>query len=290
MTARALAVLGRGLVDPTTPVLRADDLGVQRGDGVFETARVAAGRPFRLDLHLARLRRGATRLGIASPTDREWCELADLAVADPGVGDAVLKLVLTRGVSPDGPPTAFALVLDIPDLTVRQREHGVHVVTLPLGVDADARESSPWLLGGIKTLSYAVNMASLREAESRGADDVIWLANGGEVLEAPTSTVCWVRDGVVCTSALDTGVLEGTTALVLAPLVAPLAWRGVRATARDLHAAAEVFLASSVRGVAPVLSIDGQPVGDGSPGQVTVALRAAFESLVADAAGSSRSG
>jgi 4-amino-4-deoxychorismate lyase len=280
VTRPALAVLGRGLVDPAEPVLRADDLGVQRGDGVFETARVADGRVYKLAAHLERLRRSASALALAAPPDGEWRALVDQAVAASGAGDALVKLVCTRGPVPGGPPTAFALVLPIPAETVRQRVEGIDVVTLDLGVDAAARARAPWLLGGAKTVSYAVNMASLREAESRGAQDAIWLASGGEVLEGPTSTVCWVSGGALRTPPASTGILDGTTLHVVAGLAAPLRFEVTGATVTDLRDADEVFLVSSIRGVAGVRRIDGVPVGDGGLGPHTVRLRDALEVVV----------
>ena len=50
---RVVAVLGRGVVPADTPILRADDLGALRGDGIFETMHVRGGRPWLLDEHLA---------------------------------------------------------------------------------------------------------------------------------------------------------------------------------------------------------------------------------------------
>lgn len=281
VTRPALAVHGRGVVDPEEPVLRADDLGVQRGDGIFETARVAGGRVFKLGLHLARLRRSAEALELAAPSDDEWRTLAAQAVDASGAGDGLLKLVCTRGPVAGGPVTAFALAMPIPPESVRARENGIDVVTLTLGVDAAARQHSRWLLGGAKTLSYAVNMASIREAERRGATDAIWLASGGEVLEGPTSTVCWVKDDALRTPPTTSGILEGTTLKVLEALAPPLAYEVTDATQDDLARADEVFLASSVRGVTPVLTIDGEPVNGGGIGPHTKRLRDAFEDAVA---------
>ena len=281
MTVPALAVRGRGLVDPATPVLRADDLGVQRGDGVFETARFAAGRVFKLGLHLERLRRSAALLALDLPADDEWRALAAEAVAASGDGDGLLKLVCTRGPVPGGPVTAFALALPIPGESVRARETGIDVVTMPLGVSATARADAPWLLGGAKTLSYAVNMASIRAAEERGAHDAIWVAVGGEVLEGPTSTVCWVTDGCLRTPPATSGILAGTTLTVVAAFASPLTFEVAAATVDDLFAADEVMLVSSVRGVAGVRHLDGEPVGSGEIGPHTRRLRDAFEDAVA---------
>jgi 4-amino-4-deoxychorismate lyase len=274
-------VLGRGVVDPAEPVLRADDLGVQRGDGVFETARVADGRVFKLGLHLERLRRSAAALELAAPSDEEWRTLAAQAVEAGEAGDGLLKLVCTRGPVAGGPVTAFALAMPIPAEATRAREQGIDVVTLTLGVDAASRQDAAWLLGGAKTLSYAVNMATLREAERRGATDAIWLASGGEVLEGPTSTVCWVSGAALRTPPTTTGILAGTTLAVVRAQAAPLAYEVVPGTRADLAGADEVFLASSVRGVTPVLRIDGEPVNGAIIGPHTRRLREAFEDAVA---------
>jgi 4-amino-4-deoxychorismate lyase len=274
-------VYGRGVVSLDTPVLRADDLGVQRGDGVFETARFCDGRVFKLGLHLERLVRSASRLSLSLPSAEEWRSLVADAVAAYGAGDGLVKLVCTRGVVPGGPVTAYALALPIPPEVVRQRTEGVDVVTLSLGVSATARAESPWLLGGAKTLSYAVSMASLRTAAERGGDDAIWVASGGEVLEAPTATVCWVSDGALRTAPTASGILAGTTLAVVAALAVPLSYEVREATVPDLLAADEVMLVSSVRGVAGVRRIDGTAIGTGEVGEHSARLRDAFEDAVA---------
>lgn len=259
------------LVDPTTPVLRADDLGVARGESVFETLRLAGGRPAFLDLHLARLTRSAERVGIALPPG--WERLALTAAEAYGEADGMLRLTCSKGPA-GGAPVGFALASPIAAETVRGREQGVAVVTLSLGIPADLRASAPWLLGGVKSTSYAVNMASIRASEAQGAQDAIWVSLDGQVLEAPTSTVAWVTGGVLVTPpAEEIGTLPGTTAHVALGL-SPVPVDVRRGTVEELHAASEVLLLSSVRGVAPVVRLDGRelPIGP-----VTLALQAAFE-------------
>lgn len=276
MTGTVLALLEDPprLVDPTAPVLRADDLGVARGESVFETLRLAGGRPAFLDLHLARLARSAERMAIPLPSG--WKRLALTAAEAYGDADGMLRLTCSKGPAA-GAPVGFALAGPIPVETVRGREEGVTVVTLDLGVPAGLRASAPWLLGGVKSTSYAVNMASLRAAEDQGAQDAIWVSLDGQVLEAPTSTVAWVTDGVLVTPPADeVGTLPGTTAHVALGLATvPVEVR--RGTVEELRAASEVLLLSSVRGVAPVVRLDGR---DLPVGPVTAALRAAFEAAV----------
>lgn len=285
MTETVLAVLtssGPELRNPSAPALRADDLGVLRGESVFETTRALNGRPAFLDAHLARLARSAERVAIALPGG--WERLAEVAVRSYGNADGVLRLICSKG-PPGGDPVALALVTEVPPETIRGREQGVRVLTLTLGVSARVRAQSPWLLGGVKATSYAVNMASIRHAQAEGADDVIWTSSDGEVLEAPTSTVAWVTGGRLVTPQADAvGILPGTTLDVVLELCEE---RGtphdVRAgTVEELAAADEVLMMSSVRGVAPVTELDGRVLG---VGPVTAALRDAFEERVRAASG-----
>ena len=245
-------VLLEGLrrVPAETPILRGDDLGVLRGESVFETLRVVDGRPVHLDAHLARHAVSAARLDLSLPGG--WRELA-LAAAE-GVDEGVMRLVWTRG------GVGFALVTDVPAESVRARTHGLRVLTLTLGISADVRGAAPWLLGGVKSTSYAVNMASQRHAQALGADDAIWLSSDGWVLEAPTSTVVVVSGGRLSTPPVATGILPGTTLAALRDLV-DVPERPI--SVADLAAADEVMLLGSVRGVAPVVWLDGRELGIG---------------------------
>ncbi|MGB9378492.1 MAG: aminotransferase class IV [Mycobacteriales bacterium] len=265
MTDRRLAVLGTGLADPGAPLLRGDDLGVLRGDGVFETLLVRDGAPWLLEEHLARLERSAARLDLPAPGAAAWRDLVATVGADwPAGEEGILRLVCTRGPEDGGEPTSYAILGPVPTEVLRQRRDGANVLTRSLGVAAQARRDAPWLLGGVKTISYAVAMAVLRDARRLGADDVIWTSVDGEVLEGPTASVVWAESGGLYTVPVDTGILDGTTA---AHLMAQAPAHGFevgtrRTTLADLHGADAVWLLSSVRGAASVLAIDGRPRGD----------------------------
>lgn len=260
-----LLLEGLRRVDVTAPVLRADDLGVLRGESVFETIRIARGRPALLAAHVRRMRASAERIDLALPGD--WEELA-LAACE-GVDEGVLRLVCTKGP----PPRGFALVSDISQETLTARADGVRVLTLALGITANQRRDAPWLLGGVKSTSYAVNMASIRQAQDQGYDDAIWVSSDGELLEAPTATVAIVRHGTLVTPPASIGILPGTTIeAVLALSLVPSAVR--RVSVDELRTADEVMLLSSVRGVAPVTWLDGREL---DIGPVTRQLRDAFE-------------
>jgi 4-amino-4-deoxychorismate lyase len=265
---RAVAVWRDGTaarVPADEPVVTAFDLGLGRGDGVFESVDVVGGRTPHLAAHLARMARSAGLAELADPGAPVWRALVD-AVLDgwPADREGVVRLYLTRGLGEGTPPTALALLSPVPAEVLRQRAEGIGVVTLGLGVPADFRATAPWLLGGAKTLSYAVNMAALRHAHAAGADDVVFTSLEGRLLEGPTSTVVWAAGGTLHTPPLDTGILPGTTMARLFARAEEDGWPTAvtPGTVEDLHAADAVWLCSGVRGAAAVHTLDGVRRGD----------------------------
>jgi 4-amino-4-deoxychorismate lyase len=263
MTTVAVAVLGRGLVDPETPLLRADDLGVLRGDGVFESLHIRAGKPWLVDEHLARMARSASRMDLALPDEGALRDLVYTActAADPAT-EYALRLVCTRGVDGADQVTCFATLSPIAATSITPRTTGIAVRTITLGFAAGGRTGNPWLLGGVKSLSYAVNMASQRWALAQGVDDVVWVSSDGYVLEAPTSTVVWQSgDRLYTVPAEQTGILPGTTARYLLDHAADLGFTAGEAmiTPAGLATASGVWLLSSIRGIAELRTIDGTP-------------------------------
>src|SRR5688572_8871979 len=167
-----------------------------------------------LDEHLARMARSARRMELALPDAAVLTDLIMQALgAWPDTGEAGLRVVCTRGAEEGGPPTVFVTIFTIPDSMRQARRDGVAVATATIGLPAELRGETPWLLGGAKTVSYAVNMASLRWAASVGAQDVLWVSGDGYALEAPTATLVWLDGQTLSTvPAQRTGILPGTTA------------------------------------------------------------------------------
>jgi 4-amino-4-deoxychorismate lyase len=275
VTLLAVAVGGRGIVDPDEPVLNADDEALLRGRAAFETTRVYAGRPFKLDEHLARLAGSAARIGLP-PVDVEECEkLARSALDDAGESEAVLRLYWTAGREGSGHRTALALVSSVPPQLEELRAQGIKLISLPLGLQADLRAFAPWLLGGVKSTSYAVNMAAETEAKRRGADDAVFLASGDVVLEGPVTNVWWRLERILYTPALELGILAGVTRATLIAEAGRLGYEVREGVFPLEHMAAgeEAFTSSSVREVMPAIELDGKPVGDGSPGEAARGLQ-----------------
>ena len=256
-----VALLGVGVVPTDTPILRADDLGVLRGDGIFETLHIRGGQPWLLDAHLARMAQSAERLEIPLPPAAELAELVEQACASwPEDVEGALRLVCTRGSEDSGPVTVFATLAPVGEASRRARHTGVAVATATFGVAAGTRSAAPWLLGGAKTLSYAINMASQRWAQTVGADDVLWVSSDGYALEAPTSSLVW-RDGErLCTVPAEaTGILPGTTARFLLDHAGELGLTAAEQMVKpaDLSSVDGAWLLSSVRGIAEIRSVDG---------------------------------
>jgi 4-amino-4-deoxychorismate lyase len=286
MAVLAVLATGPGVVEGGgRPALDPLDLALVRGDAVFEALRVYAGRPFRLDAHLDRLARSAEAIDLPLPGDLE--DLATRAVAAAGGGDAVLRLICTRGRegSGEGGPAAFAICTDIPGSLEEERRRGLRLVLLTTATDPLVRAAAPWLLPGVKTISYAVNMAAQRAARARGADDAVLVGLGGELLEAPTANLWWRTGHTLHTPSLDLGVLAGITRTVLRELAPGLGLKVLEGvfTAEDLAAADEAFLSSSTREIMPVVEVDGAPVADARPGPAAADLQAALRRLATTA-------
>ena len=272
----AVALLGRGIVDPDEPVIHADDRGLLRGLAVFETLRVYRARPFALAEHLDRLGRSAERLGLTVPPRSDLETLAQLALDHAGRPDCSLRFTLTGGRAGETSPVTIAAVLSVPDDLEAIRTDGISLISLQLGIDPRLRQDAPWLLDGVKSTSYAVNMAAWAEARRRGADDAVFIAADGSVLEGPVTNVWWRLGTNLYTPSLDLGVLAGVTRAYMLRLAEAASytveegWFGLERMA----SADEAFTSSSVREIMPVVTLDGKAIGDGRPGPAAVALQA----------------
>jgi 4-amino-4-deoxychorismate lyase len=274
MSVLALAVTGRGLVEPSEPVLRGDDEALWRGRAAFETVRVYSGRPFRLEAHLDRLTASAESIGLAPVERRRLQVLTGLVLPKARESDAALRLVWTAG-PPGGPPSGLALLSAIPDWIGSVRERGARAVSL-LGV----RATVPWLLPGVKSTSYAVNMAAEAEAERRGVDEAIFVDAAGIVLEGTVTNVWWRKGDVLYTPSLELGILAGVTRAALLELAPACGFQIAEGAygIPEVLAADEAFTSSSVREVLPVVELDGKRLGRGPAAED---LQRALRSLAA---------
>jgi branched-chain amino acid aminotransferase len=273
------------ITPPEEAVIPVLDHGFLLGDSVYEVFWWHRGVLVQEREHMERLAESGRRLymDLQHPADdlvraiQETMEAAEVGADE----DAYVRLIVTRGAGPLG--------LDIR----RVEKRSVVVVVAPAGrpdetvwekgltVAIVERQRNPRMAldPGAKTGNYLNNVLALYEAKLAGADDAFMLNERGEVTEATTANVFLVVGGILVTPPLEAGILKGTTRTRILDLSRA---HGVRAEQRrvgreDLEAADEVLVSSSVKGIIPVVRIDGKTVGDGRPGPVTRRLRALFE-------------
>lgn len=256
------------IAEPGTPLLSADDLAAVRGDGVFETLLVRDGRACLIESHLQRLTQSAKLMDLPVPDLSGWRQAIDVATRQWVAGtadEAAMRLIYSRGREGGSSPTAYVMVTPVPDRVTAVRRDGISVITLDRGLPAKGADAMPWLLAGAKTLSYAVNMASLRHAARQGAGDVIFVSSDGFILEGPRSTVVIAVEGDGPDPCLLTPppwypILRGTTQQALFETARGKGYdcdyRALRFA--DLVAAQGIWLISSMTLAARVHTLDGR--------------------------------
>ncbi len=256
------------------------------GDAVYEVVPVYGSRPFRLREHLDRLNRSLAGIRMPPPlTHPEWARLGQELIARNSAGDAHWYLQVSRGAEfgrnhawPEGlKPTLFAYVTATEPAPRAFLERGVAAVTA-----ADTR----WARRDIKSTALLANILLKKLSQDAGAFETIMLENG-ELTEGSSTTVHVVKHGVIHTPPNGPHILPGTTRDVVTELAGRLSIRceSVRVPEARLRAADEIWLAFATRGVLPVTTLDGAPVGTGRPGPLFGRMIGAFADYRRELAG-----
>jgi branched-chain amino acid aminotransferase len=152
---------------------------------------------------------------------------------------------------------------------------------------ASGRRNEHALSAGLKTLAYTDSVMALAEARARGAEDALLLDTEGHLSEGSSSNVFLVLGTTLTTPPLSCGALPGITRAAVLEIARGMAMRVAERPIprRELRGAHELFLTSSLRGIAPVSHVDGDggpayAVGDGAPGEITRTITAAYAELV----------
>jgi branched-chain amino acid aminotransferase len=261
------------------------DSAVQGGDAVWEGLRLHNGRIFRLDEHLARLRRSAHALAFDSvPSDEEITNEIRRTLQANGMTDGVhIRLTLTRGVKitsgmdprlNQAGPTLIVLAEHKPPV---YDASGITLIT------SSVRRTAPDSLDPkIHHNNLLASILAKIEANVAGADDALMLDHRGFVAETNATNVFLITGEVLGTptaAACPEGITRGAV-LELA------AGAGLECAVRDysltqLYTADELFVTGTMGGIAPVISLDGRRIGDGSAGPVTLRLTKLLAELTA---------
>ena len=262
------------------------DSVVQGGDAVWEGLRLTNGRIFGLEEHLARLRRSAHALGFASvPADESIiAEIIRTLAANSMVTGVHIRLTLTRGVKVTSGmdprlnvsgPTLIVLA-EFKDPVYDQS--GIRLVT------SSVRRHAPDSLDPkIHHNNLLTSILAKIEANVAGADDAVMLDSRGFIAETNATHLFMVFPGAVLATPTTAACPEGITRATVLRLAgsAGIACAEGDYTLTQLYNAAEVFVTGTMGGLAPVVSVDGRPIGDGSIGPVTKHLTELYAGLTA---------
>jgi branched-chain amino acid aminotransferase len=267
-------------VDAAAARVSVFDRGFLYGDSVYEVLRTFGGRPFRLRDHLERLERSAAGLGMSLPA-REAIERAVReTLAAAGEPDAYIRIVVTRGAGEIGLDPAMA---DAPRLIVIVRAvKGPPPESYADGVEVAVvgkARGAPGVDPAVKSGNYLASVLAIAEARQRGAYEALLTDAVGRLTEGSSSNFFVVRGGRAVTPPLSVGLLEGITRRAVIELLrgAGVAVDEAPLWPVDLKRGDEALLTSSVRGVVPVVRVDGEPIGDGRPGPITRRLLALYD-------------
>lgn len=258
------------------------DRGFIFGDSIYDVVPVYGGKPFRMDGHLARLRRSLESVRIdAGWTLAQWEVLVFGLIARyvPKNGDCLVYIQVTRGVArrdhafPKGvAPTIFAMVSPFKRPTPAQREQGLTAISLP-----DIR----WLRCEIKTTSLLGNVLAKQAAVDAGVDEVVQFRDG--CLSEGSSCNIWVvKNGTLLAPPRDNLILEGVRYAFLEQLAfeAGVPFEARPISEREVDEADELMLTSASKEVLPIVRYNGKSVGAGRPGAVYAKLRAGYDRAV----------
>lgn len=255
-----------------------EDRGYQYGDGLYEVVRVYQGKLYMLEEHLTRLWTGAEKIKLQLPFSKSAlaANLQKL-VALEGIQEGKLYFQVTRGIDsprnhalPDPAKVTGVLTGNvIPyDRPLAKQAEGIKV-----GIVPDQR----WLHCDIKSLSLLGNVLALEEARSRGFEDAV-LVRAGKVTEASAANFWLVKEDVVYTHPDGKLILPGITKKKIIELAHDLGVevKEVAFNEEELFTADECFISGSLIELLPVVQVEQQAIGDGSPGKWTKKIQEAY--------------
>ena len=286
----AWAWFGGGVVPFVDARVPIEDRALQFGESLYEVVGVPRGEPFRLSEHVSRMQTAAREIGLGPgvPDLAGWRVIvAELHRREPH-HSAILYAQVTGGTAPRShvPATApdplfFAYLRRYSFPRLAETVRGIAAITLP-----DPR----WQRRDLKTPMLLPAVLARRDALARGAEEAIFVGQDGLVNEGAVSTVFAVHGRTVATPPANQRILEGISTRVVEEICrdAGVAFSVRPLPLADLRRADELFIASTTALLMPVVRLDGDPVGSGGPGKLTLDLASRFQRVFWGAAGPPR--
>ncbi len=260
------------------------DRGFIFGDGVYEVIPAYSGRAFRLSEHLRRLQHSLDGIRLPNPhSEAEWVNIVETLIARNEGEDQYLYLHVTRGVAkrdhafPNPPvaPTVFAMSNPLPTPAPALLQSGIRCITMP---------DNRWLRCDIKAISLLPNVLLRQSAIEAGCAESLLIRDDSFLTEGAASNIFVVKNGVLLAPPKDHLMLPGITYDVILEMAEaeaiPHEVRRIKKA--EVFAADELLLTSSTREVLAITELDGQPVGNGSPGPMFARLHQLYQDFKRD--------
>ncbi len=281
------------LVDWDDATIHVLSHGLHYGTGAFEGIRAyetdRGPAVFRLTEHIERLARSCKALGI--PIEWSVDEIVkaskELFSANGLVSGYIRPLVFygtgSMGLNPAG--ASVHTMIATWEWGAYLGEDGV-TNGIRVKVSSWRRIGHDSLMPNAKlTGGYVNSVQAKQEALRGGYDEAIMLNTDGFVAEGSGENLFLIRDGVVRTPSLASGVLEGLTREAVITMLRDDGYEVIEeaVTRTDLYYADEMFMTGTAAEVTPIREVDDRPVGDGRPGPVTKRAQEMFMDAVTGA-------
>ena len=253
------------------------DRGFLMADGVYEVTSVLGGKLIDFDGHFVRLERSLGELGMASPISKEGLLAVHRElISKNGVNEGMIYLQITRG-APDDRDFVFPDPKTTPQTIVLFTQNKPGLADSPAakkGLKVISIEDMRWGRRDIKTVQLLYPSMGKMMAKKVGADDA-WMVQDGAVTEGTSNNAYIVKDGQIITRALSNDILHGITRSAVLRFAEEAQMEVVERnfSIQEAQQADEAFITSASMFVMPVVEIDQQALGKGSPGPVATRLR-----------------
>ncbi len=262
------------------------DRGFLFADGVYEVSSVLRGKLIDNPGHLARLHRSLGELDMAAPaSDTEIETIQKALVEKNAVDEGLVYLQITRGAAdrdfayPEGAEPSLVMFTQGKQLIASpQAASGIAVISV---------EDIRWRRRDIKSVGLLAPCMAKMQAKTAGADDA-WMTEQGYVTEGSSNNAFIINaEGVLVTRQLGHEILAGITRRAVLKLAEET---GINVEQRPFSIeeavnAREAFITSATTFVMPVISINGNRVADGKPGEMTRRLRELYIQTALDSIG-----
>ncbi|SDD83469.1 D-amino-acid transaminase [Kordiimonas lacus] len=280
-----IAYVNGAYVPMSEACVHIDDRGYQFADGVYEGVSVRHGKLIDLEPHLDRLWRSLGELQMMAPMDRGPMRLVLKEVVRRNrIKDGFLYLQITRGVAPRDHP--FPAQTPWPAMVVTAKRLNFDAVmdrAMTQGVAGSSQPDIRWGRCDVKSTSLLPNILAKQAAREAGAFEAVMVDRDGYVTEGSSTNIWMVtKDGTLVTRSTDDNILPGITRASVMKVARDLQMKvEERAfTLEEAKGAAEMFLTSSTSCAMPIVSLDGQKIGDGTPGPVAKRLVEAYKAFM----------